>query len=123
MADWWMHIFDSPSRVCTEYCLHFLEMVGTWVAGLGTLAAVIVSLRLARRSGPLLRVSADLRVLIHSGAEPPYPEYVAIDVKNVGERECIVEGVGWLGPRWRKKPNAIQWVSEGPGFPPTPVQT
>jgi hypothetical protein len=119
MPHWLTHALDGLSRACPEYCLHFWEVLGTWIAGLATLASVIVALRLARRSGVVLDVSADVRMLIETGAEPPYPEYVSIAVKNVGERDCVVEGVGWLGPPWRKV-SGIQQVSEGPGFPRPP---
>src|ERR1700737_4989178 len=95
MPNWLLHSLDSVEAVCSDYCLHFWEVVGSWIAGLGTLAAVAVCLWLSRRQGPRLRVSADIFVIIQRNAEPPHPEVVSIDVRNIGERECIIEGIGW----------------------------
>jgi hypothetical protein len=60
--------------------------VGTWLAGLATLAAVIVALRLAKRIEKVrLKVHAGLRVLI-MGDGSPFQKHLAISVTNLGER-------------------------------------
>src|SRR5579859_6306083 len=103
-------MIESLGSVCSEYCLHFWEVVGVWVSGFATVAAVIVALVIARRSGPVLRISADIIVLITAGEGPPHPEYVGITVVNSGERECTIQGIGWRGPRWHRK-HAVQNAS------------
>jgi hypothetical protein len=115
-------MLQSVSSICTEYCLHFWEVIGVWISGLGTLAAVTISMRLARRTGPVIKASADIRVLIYQGAKPPHPEYVAIDVKNIGEREVMIEGVGWLGRAPWHRANAVQFVSDVPNVPRPPCK-
>ena len=69
--------------------------VGTWVAGIGTLAAVIVSLRLAGRADRLrLRASVGLRIII-AGDGNPSEEQVAFTVVNLGDRAVTVNSIGW----------------------------
>jgi hypothetical protein len=69
--------------------------VGTWVAGLGTLAAVIVSLYLASRSDRVkLRVNVGLRV-IFAGDGSPAEEQVGFSVANLGDRPVTITSVGW----------------------------
>lgn len=112
-------MIESLSSVCSEYCLHFWEVVGIWVSGFATVAAVIVALVIARRSGPVLRVSADIIVLITQGEGPPHPEYVGITVVNSGDRECVVQGIGWRGPPWHRQ-HAMQNASIVGGAPRPP---
>jgi hypothetical protein len=71
------------------------NVVGTWVAGIGTLAAVIVSLRLARRSQQVqVRASVGIRLLF-SGDGTPAEENVGFTVVNLGDRVVTVNSVGW----------------------------
>jgi hypothetical protein len=49
MFDWWRHALDPVNAMCSEYCLHFWEVIGIWLAGVATFAAVFVSLYLARQ--------------------------------------------------------------------------
>ena len=51
MPRWIFHALDPVQAVCGDWCLHFWEVVGVWFTGLMTLAAVVVSLTLARREG------------------------------------------------------------------------
>jgi hypothetical protein len=114
-------MIESLASMCSEYCLHFWEVVGIWVSGFATVAAVIVALVIARRSGPVLRVSADIIVLITADEGQPHPEYVGITVVNSGDRECIVQGIGWRGPRWHRK-HAMQNASIVGGAPRPPYK-
>jgi hypothetical protein len=55
LFDWWRHALDPASTACSEYCLHFWEVTGVWLAGPATFGAVFVSLYLARQ-GERVRV-------------------------------------------------------------------
>lgn len=98
MFSWFQSLSDLIGA-CDEHCLRIIEVVGIWVAGLATTAAVITSLALARRSRPKFTVSAGLRRLFDSttpsGNIEDYPEYLAIRVRNVGDHPVIIEGIGW----------------------------
>lgn len=99
---WFLHALDPVNTVCGDWCLHFWEVVGIWFTGLMTLAAVLVSLALARREGIRLAVSAGHRMLVQEGHEPPWPELLVITVRNVGSRRAVIEGAGWRRRPWSK---------------------
>jgi hypothetical protein len=99
----WLQDALTPLRpLCDEWCLHVWEVAETWLAGFATLAAVLVSLSLARRERVQLRVSAGHRIVVGAGAAEPYPQFVIIRVRNPGARNAIVEGIGWRRRPWRK---------------------
>ena len=69
--------------------------VGTWLAGIATLCAVLVSLHLARRSERIrIKVTAGIRQ-ISAGDGTPAEEHVQIGVVNHGDRAVVVNSVGW----------------------------
>ena len=69
--------------------------VGTWVAGFGTLAAVVLSLWLAGRSERIdLKVTVGVRQLFGGDGTPP-EENIAFAVTNAGPRPVTVSSVGW----------------------------
>ena len=71
-------------------------VVGTWVAGLATLGAVMTSLYFARSAEKVrLRIFVGIRVAF-SGDGSPGKDYVCFDVTNVGERPVIITTVGWV---------------------------
>jgi hypothetical protein len=75
--------------------LQVWSVIGTWVAGLGTLAAVVVSLWIAlHQSRVKLEVGAGHRLLITPGSQEK-PEYCLIRVVNVGLRPAKITHVGW----------------------------
>ena len=80
--------------------------VGTWVAGLATLAAVVVALYLARRTEKVrLNVHVGLRVVV-IGDGSPFQEHLSISVTNVGERSVTINTVGWAvgkGKQWHDR--------------------
>jgi hypothetical protein len=79
----------------SEPTLRLLEVAGQWVSGVGALAAVLVSLYLARRQEAVrLRVSAGVRLSVERGSEET-PEYVVIRVVNLGYRPVTVSAIGW----------------------------
>ena len=78
-----------------ESTYKLLELAGSWLAGVGTLAAVITSLWLARRSNIIkLGVRASHVSLITQG-EKEAPDYVHINIVNKGQRPAKITGVGW----------------------------
>src|SRR5205809_736788 len=75
------------------------------VGALGTLAAVIVSLWLARRQGaPRLKVRNGIYQMIQPGAvQPMQGEYFQVAATNTGHRDVVVNGIGWRVGRFRKR--------------------
>lgn len=120
MLRWFLHALDPLQAVCGNWCLHFWEVVGVWFTGLATLAAVLVSLVLARREGIRIRVSAGHRLAVGFGEHPPWPQLLVITVRNVGSRRAIVEGVGWRRRPWRKL-HGYQVFAPTMGYPSPPA--
>lgn len=92
---------------------------GTWVAGIATLLAVLVSLHLARRSERVrIKGTAGLR-LIFAGDGTPAEEHLQIGVVNHGDRVVIVNSVGWRigkkgGSRFCIQPVSGKWTQDYP---------
>lgn len=78
-----------------EQQINIWNAVGTWLAGIATFAAVLVSLYLARRSEKIrLKATAGLRqVFVGDGS--PAEDHVQINVVNHGDRTVTVNSVGW----------------------------
>ena len=87
--------------------LQELDVLGTWVAGLGTLLAVIVSLYLARAQGRIkLRVVTGERQIITHGSNE-IPNAVVVFVTNCSQRPAKVTHISWqIG--FRKKRHFFQ---------------
>jgi hypothetical protein len=86
----------------------FINTFSPWLAALGTIAAVLVSLHLARRDKKIrLEVSAGHRIIITSGVPAPYPEYLYIHIVNIGHREAQITNIGWKAGFLRKR-HAVQ---------------
>lgn len=87
-----------------------LGVIGTWVAGVATFAAVCVSLYLARRGERVqLKVVAGLRTIVGGGTVPE--ECLAIEVTNLGGRPVTVNSVGWAAGRRKKRVYCMQLLS------------
>jgi hypothetical protein len=72
----------------------FINTFADWVSAVGTVAAVWVSLWLARgATRPKGRVSANVMLLAGDGELSPH--FLEISVGNVGDRPFTVTGVGW----------------------------
>ncbi|WP_151071184.1 hypothetical protein [Cupriavidus oxalaticus] len=85
--------------------------VGTWLAGIATFTAVVVSLYIALRSDRVrLKIHAGLRVFI-IGDGTPAQDMVEIGVTNLGERPVTITGVGWAVGRGKNKRYCLQNVS------------
>lgn len=78
-----------------ESTYKLLNVAGSWLAGVGSLLAVITSLWLARRSGILrLGVKASHVQVVTPGMSEA-PDYVQVRVVNKGLRPAKVTSVGW----------------------------
>jgi len=85
--------------------------VGTWVAGVATFAAVLVSLHLARRSDRVrLKVFAGLRLVILGDGSPP-EEHLNIGVTNLGDRPVTINTIGWAVGKRKQRQYCIQTAS------------
>jgi hypothetical protein len=72
----------------------FINTFADWVSAVGTVAAVWVSLYLARNaSRPKGRVNANVMFLAGGGELSPH--FLDISVANTGDRPFTVTGVGW----------------------------
>lgn len=71
------------------------NVVGTWVASIGTVAAVITSLWLAlHRDRVELRITVGHRILIDSYFDTS-DEYCYISIVNRGDRMVRITSIGW----------------------------
>lgn len=99
----------------------FVNSFSDWVAAVGTVAAVITSLYLARASQRLrLRVYAGHRIIVGGQKQENYPEFLTIGVVNKGSRVATVDNVGWRVGFFRKQ-HMIQVVTGGTMSSPLPV--
>lgn len=95
--------------------------IGTWVAGIATFAAVLVSLYLARRGDRIrLKLFAGLRLVIRGDGSPP-EEHLNIGVTNLGDRSVTVNTVGWAVGKRKQRRYCIQTVS-GPWTAKYPIE-
>lgn len=102
-----------------EETLRILEVIGVWVASIGTVAAVIVSLWLARRDGTI-RLQISVSPVLHVGSVTgAMTEYVEIKVLNVGLRKAQVNGIGWHSGLLRRGPCPRKRYLQLPGKPPS----
>jgi hypothetical protein len=120
MGNWILHALEPIQAVCSDWCLHFWEVVGIWFTGIATFAAVLVSLALARREGIRFTISAQVMSVVRPGVEGPFPEVLHISVRNVGSRPARIEGVAWRRRPWSSRYGLQLFYPEG-GFPGPPV--
>lgn len=108
-------------RMTLDQKIQVWMVIGTWLAGLGTFAAVVVALCLSRRVEKVrLKVDAGLRVVI-LGDGSPLQRHLGIGVTNLGERPVTVNTVGWAVGRGKHRRFAIQPVS-GPHTNQYPIE-
>src|ERR1700722_5165619 len=114
MSHWILHLLDPLQTVCNEWCLHFWEVAGVWFTGAATFAAVIVSLRLARRqSMPQLRVSASKRIYVSGVATgtpsislSDFPDMIVVEAVNTGMVPVKITSVFWT----MRGPQPLRWL-------------
>ena len=89
----------------TDHTLSVLALMGSWLAGIGSLGAVITALWLARRSE-----KPQLTVKVHAKrVQEINRRYLGVwvfQIINVGFRTVTVESVGW---RWRTRLRKIYY--------------
>lgn len=85
--------------------------VGTWVAGIATFLAVIVSLYLARKADRVrIHANAGIRhVFVGDGT--PAEECVGITAVNQGERPVMINSIGWRVGKGKDARHCIQPIS------------
>lgn len=85
--------------------------VGTWLAGIATFGAVIVSLHLARKADSIrLQANAGIR-LVFAGDGTPAEEHVGISAVNRGDRPVTISSVGWRIGKGKNTRYCIQPVA------------
>ena len=84
--------------------------VGTWLAGIATFAAVIVSLHLARKADHVrLQAKAGIR-LIFVGDGSSAEEHVSISAVNKSDRPVTINSIGWRIGKGKGARHCIQPV-------------
>ena len=81
----------------------FINSFAPWLAALGTIAAVVTSLYLARRSDRIsLELSLGIRILVVQGGGPGHStEFVSLTVTNLGRRAGTLIQLFWKIVPWR----------------------
>ena len=87
----------------------FVNTFAPWLSAVGTIAAVVVSLYLAQRSGKIkIRVSCGIyRVAGYGQSLAAAPEYLQIRAVNHGFREATIQGIMWQYGKWRTKQKLV----------------
>ena len=78
----------------TDEIYKIWDLIGTWLTGLSTLAAVIVSLLLSMRRRLNLKISVGIKQLISPGLED-VPEFCWIEAVNLGISPANITSIGW----------------------------
>lgn len=102
----------------SEETWKFINTFAPWLSALGTLLAVLVSLNLARRDRKIrLEISAGHRIVVTPGVPAPYPEYLSINIVNVGHREAQITNIGWKVGILKKQYAVQTTISDGISSP------
>lgn len=96
-----MQLFSS---LTIDQKIQVWNAIGTWVAGIGTLAAVVVSLYLARDSQRVrLGLTVGIRE-VHVLGHGLLNRVIVFEVVNLCDRPVTITSVGWVVRKyWRKK--------------------
>jgi hypothetical protein len=88
--------------------LNILDVIGTWIAAIGTVGAVITSLWLASNSNKVkLKISANTSFLVIPGVSG-HKEVCLINIANIGTRPIKINSIGWYIGKGKKKIQLIQ---------------
>ena len=91
--------------------LQLWNVVGTWVAGMATFAAVVVSLWLAGRSERIhLFVRVGIRSIFAGDGSPPV-QALSFEVTNRGQRPVTVVSIGWTVGKGKQAKFCVQTTS------------
>ena len=82
----------------------FINTFAPWLAALGTLAAVVTSLYLARRADRIvLEVRVGIRLLAVRGGRPGHgTELLWVNITNLARRSATLTTLHWRPVPWRK---------------------
>ena len=82
--------------------------IGTWVSGIGSLAAAIVALYLANRT-QIIRLNVHVGLMdVVIGDGSPLQKHLGFQVTNLGEKPVIVNTAGWAIGKEKKRRFAVQ---------------
>lgn len=106
-------MLDVPTidlSLSIDQAIQIAGVVGTWLAAIGTVGAVVVALWLARR-GQRVRLNAHVGVrhIIGGGVSQ---ECLAFRVTNLGDRPVTINQIGWRAGARKKRVDTIQVVSQ-----------
>jgi len=91
--------------------LNILDVIGTWIAAIGTVGAVITSLWLASSNNKVkLKISANTSFLVIPGVSG-YTEVCLINIANIGTRPIKINNIGWYIGKGKKKIQLIQNIN------------
>ena len=92
--------------------MQILTVLGSWLAGIGSLAAVIVALWLARR-GTRVRLHSTVGLRVMIGGEVVHQECLQVSTTNLGDRPVVISTVAWRIGKGRNARHAIPLFSDG----------
>ena len=82
--------------------------VGTWLAGIATFLAVLVSLHLARKA-EMVKIKTDVGIrLVIAGDGTPAEEHLGFSIVNLGDRPVNIVSVGWSIGKGKLKRFCVQ---------------
>ena len=91
-----------------DIAIQLWGVIGTWVAGIGTVSAVILSLWFAYHQHTIkLDVKVGHRKMVSQGSDE-HPEYCMIRVVNTGFRVANITSIGWECGWLKSKQHLIQ---------------
>ena len=87
------------------------NVVGTWLAGIATFLAVLVSLHLARKA-EAVKIKTNVGImLVFAGDGTPGEEHAGFSVVNLGDRPVNIVSVGWSVGKGKHKRYCVQPVA------------
>ncbi|MDM0029827.1 hypothetical protein [Variovorax saccharolyticus] len=84
----------ASTPLSTDHWIRIWNAAGTWLAGIGTIAAVFLSHFLARASRRV-HVKADVGIMRYFPGNGPAIEVVTFEVANGADRAVTITEVGW----------------------------
>jgi hypothetical protein len=103
----------------TTYDFQLWTLIGTWVASIGTISAVIASLYFAYNQNRInLKITVGHRQVV-SGLTKNTPDFCIINVVNIGSKPAKIIGVGWRAGCFKNKVSFIQ-LFKTPGYDDVP---
>ena len=99
--------------------LQVYDVIGTWIAAIGTVGAVITSLWLSFNSNKVkLKIDTSASILIHPSIQERGMHCI-ITISNIGTRPVTIKGIGWEIQRGNEKKNFIQmtWTTTKGNLP------